>query len=75
MQSIQKGDFTLKDILRMFNQWEITENGKKKFTMASLCRLVKYFFGEVEDVEDVEDIEDNISDSDSVMAVDLEKED
>ena len=50
MQSIQNGDFTLKDILRMFNQWEITENGKKKFTMASLCRLVKYFFGDVEDV-------------------------
>ena len=50
MQSIQKGDFTMKDILRMFNQWEIKENGTKKFTMASLCRLVKYFFGEVEDV-------------------------
>ena len=50
MQSIQKGDFTMKDILRMFNQWEITENGKKKFTMASLCRLVKYFFGDVGDV-------------------------
>jgi predicted site-specific integrase-resolvase len=66
MQSIQKGDFTMKDILRMFNQWKITENGKKKFTMASLCRLVNYFFGEVEDV---------ISDSDSVMAVDLEEED
>lgn len=58
MQSIQKGDFTMKDILRMFNQWEITENGKKKFTMASLCRLVKYFFG------------DNIS----IMAVDLDEE-
>jgi hypothetical protein len=47
MQSIQKGDFTMKDILRMFNQWEITESGKKKFTMASLCRLVNHFFGEV----------------------------
>jgi len=58
MQSIQKGDFTMKDILRMFNQWEITENGKKKFTMASLCRLVNYFFG------------DNIS----IMAVDLDEE-
>jgi hypothetical protein len=33
--------------LRMFNQWEITESGKKKFTMASLCRLVNHFFGEV----------------------------
>ena len=75
MQSIQKGDFTMKDILRMFNQWEITENGKKKFTMASLCLLIKYFFGEVEDIEDDEDVEDNISDSDSIMAVDLEKED
>lgn len=61
MQSIQKGDFTMKDILRMFNQWEITENGKKKFTMASLCRLVKYFFG---------DVEDNIS----IMAVDEDEE-
>ena len=61
MQSIQKGDFTMKDILRMFNQWEITENGKKKFTMASLCRLVKYFFG---------DVEDNIS----IMAVDFDEE-
>jgi DNA invertase Pin-like site-specific DNA recombinase len=47
MQSIQKGDFTMKDILRMFNQWEITESGTKKFTMASLCRLVNHFFGEV----------------------------
>ena len=65
MQSIQKGDFTMKDILRMFNQWEITENGKKKFTMASLCRLVKHFFGEVEEDED------NIS----IMAVDFEEED
>ena len=55
MQSIQNGDFTLKDILRMFNQWEITENGKKKFTMASLCRLVKYFFGDVEDVISIMD--------------------
>jgi DNA invertase Pin-like site-specific DNA recombinase len=61
MQSIQKGDFTMKDILRMFNQWEITENGKKKFTMASLCRLVNYFFG---------DVEDNIS----IMAVDLDED-
>ena len=61
MQCIQKGDFTMKDILRMFNQWEITENGKKKFTMASLCRLVNYFFG---------DVEDNIS----IMAVDEEEE-
>ena len=49
MQCIQKGDFTMKDILRMFNQWEIAENGKKKFTLESLCRLVKYFFGEVKD--------------------------
>jgi len=65
MQSIQKGEFTMKDILRMFNQWEITENGKKKFTMASLCRLVKHFFGEVEEDED------NIS----IMAVDFEEED
>jgi len=65
MQSIQKGDFTMKDILRMFNHWKITENGKKKFTMASLCRLVKHFFGEVEEDED------NIS----IMAVDFEEED
>lgn len=60
MQSIQKGDFTMKDILRMFNQWKITENGKK-FTMVSLCRLIKHFFGNVED---------NIS----IMAVDLDED-
>jgi predicted site-specific integrase-resolvase len=61
MQSIQKGDFTMKDILRMFNQWKITENGKK-FTMVSLCWLIKHFFGNVEDVI-------------SIMEVDLDEED
>lgn len=62
MESIQKGDFTMKDILRMFNQWEITESGKKKFTMASLCRLVKYFFGDIISIMEVDLEEDEEED-------------
>lgn len=46
MTSIKKGDFTFKDILRMFNQWKINEKGNKKFTMISLERLINYFFTE-----------------------------
>jgi hypothetical protein len=46
MTSIKKGDFSLKDILRMFNQWKINEKGNKNFTMISLERLINYFFVE-----------------------------
>ena len=39
-KSIKKGDFQLTKILRMFNEWDVYQKGKKRWTMESLTNLI-----------------------------------
>ena len=46
MRAVASGDFKLKDILNMFNNWGIVEKGKKKWSQATLHELIGFHFGE-----------------------------
>ena len=46
MSTVTLGDFNLKDILSLLNNWGIFEKGKKKWSQATLRELVGFHFGE-----------------------------
>jgi hypothetical protein len=58
---LKKGDFTLKDILAMFNKWDVFQQGKRCWTYDSLRELVQFHFGD----EAVSDLTSNATDAPS----------
>ena len=46
MATVASGDFKLKDILNLLNNWGIFEKGKKKWSQATLHELIGFHFGD-----------------------------
>ena len=76
--SIKKGDFEIKKILSMFNEWDIFQKGKKHWTMDSLARVLvhllenKIILDPDQNEDEAQEEDEAVEEQDEAKAEDVE---